>query len=60
MDKVEKRVNRSTREVTDGGTTSVQPATMKLKIRVTLSYATHNVFVKALKRSEVGMAFKPT
>ena len=33
---------------------------MKLKIRVTLSYPTHKVFVKASKRSVVGMAFKPT
>ena len=33
---------------------------MKLKTRVTLSYPTHKVFVKASKRSVVGMAFKPT
>ena len=33
---------------------------MKLKIRVTLSYPTHKVFVKVSKRSVVGMAFKPT
>ena len=33
---------------------------MKLKIKVTLSYPTHKVFVKASKRSVVGMAFKPT
>ena len=33
---------------------------MKSKIRVTLSYPTHEVFVKASKRSVVGMAFKPT
>ena len=33
---------------------------MKLKIRVTLSYPTHKVFVKASKRSVVDMAFKPT
>ena len=33
---------------------------MKLKKRVTLSYPIHKVFVKASKRSVVGMAFKPT
>ena len=33
---------------------------MKLKIRVTLSYPTHKVFVKVAKRSVVEMAFKPT
>ena len=35
-------------------------SSMKLKIRVTLSYATHKVFVKASKISMVDMAFKPT
>ena len=34
--------------------------TMKLPTRVTLSYPTHKVFVKASKRSVVGMASKPT
>ena len=34
--------------------------TMKSKIRVTLSYSTHKVFVKASRRSVVGMASKPT
>ena len=33
---------------------------MKLKIRVTLSYPTHKVFVKVSKGSVVDMAFKPT
>ena len=33
---------------------------MKLELRVTLSYATHKVFVKASKRFVVDMAFKPT
>ena len=33
---------------------------MKLKIRGTLSYPTHKVFVKVSKRSVVGMASKPT
>ena len=33
---------------------------MKSKLRVTLSYPTHKVFVKASRRSVVDMAFKPT
>ena len=33
---------------------------MESKLRVILSYPTHKVFVKASKRSVVGMAFKPT
>ena len=33
---------------------------MMLKTRVTLSYPTHKVFVKASKRSVVDVAFKPT
>ena len=31
LDKVEKRLNRSTRQVSDGGTTSAQPATIEVK-----------------------------
>ena len=64
LDKVEKRPNRSTSEVIDEvnnqGTTAAQPVTKEIKIRVTLSYPTHKVFVKASKRSVVDMAFKPT
>ena len=33
---------------------------MEVKLRVTLSYPTHKVFVKASKRSVVDMAFKPS
>ena len=33
---------------------------IKLQTRVTLSYPTHKVFVKASKRSVAGMASKPT
>ena len=33
---------------------------VKLKLRATLSYSTHKVFVKVSKRSVVDMAFKPT
>ena len=32
----------------------------KLKLRATLSYPAHKVFVKVSKRSVVDMAFKPT
>ena len=76
LDKVEKRLNRSTSEVIDGvnnqGTTAAQAATNGVKtkahivipytqgLRLTLSYPTHKVFVKASKRSVVDMAFKPT
>ena len=64
LDKVEKRLNRTTSEVIDGannlGTTAAQAVTNEVKIRVTLSYPTHKVFVKASKRSVVGKAFKPT
>ena len=34
--------------------------TLKCKVRVTLSYPTHKVFVKVSERSVVGMASKPT
>ena len=64
LDKVEKRLNRSTSEVIDGLTTKAPQlpnlSLMKLKIRVILSYPTHEVFVKVSKRSVVDMAFKPT
>ena len=60
LDKVEKRLNKSTRQATDGGTTGAQSATNGVKNKVILSYPTHKVFVKASKRSVVGMASKPT
>ena len=64
LDKVEKRLNRSISEVIDGvnnqGTTAAQLVSNEVKIRVTLLYPTHKVFVKASKRSVVDMAFKPT
>ena len=60
LDKVEKRLNRSTRQVSNGGTTGGQPATNEVKNKVTLSYPTQKVFAKVSKRSEVDMAFKPT
>ena len=64
LDKVEKRLNRSTSEVIDGAnnqdTTAVQVVTNEVKTKVTLSYPTHKVYGKASKRSDVDMAFKPT
>ena len=59
LDKVEKRLNRSSRQVNDGALTKPS-LPMKCKTRVTLSYPTHKVFVKVSKRSVVGMAFKLT
>ena len=60
LDKVEERLNRSTRQVSNGGTAGAQPATNEVKNKGTLSYPTLKVFVKVSKRSVVGMAFKPT
>ena len=60
LDKVEKRLNRSTREVSDGGTTATQPATNEVKNKGHIVIPTHKVFVKVSKRSVVDMAFKPT
>ena len=60
LEKVEKRLNRSTREVRDGvSNLAAQPVTSELKRRVTLLYPTHKVFVKVSKRYVVDMAFKP-
>ena len=60
LDKVEKRLNRSSRQVNDGALTMPNLPTMKLKTKGTLSYPTHKVFVKVSKRSVVGMASKHT
>ena len=60
LDKVEKRLNRSSRQVNDGALTVPNLPTMKCKIRGTLSYCTHKVYVKVSKRSVVGMASKLT
>ena len=63
LDKVEKRLNRSSSEVIEGLTTKAlqlpKLPLMESKLRVTLSYPTHKVFVKVSKRSVVDMAFKP-
>ena len=54
------RLNKSTRQATDGGTTSAQLATNEVKNKGHIVIPAHKVFVKASKRSVVGMAFKPT
>ena len=56
LDKVEKRLNRSSRQVNDGGNNNAQSANHEVQNRGTLSYPTHKVFVKVSKRSVVGMA----
>ena len=43
-----------------GATTLTSLPTMKCKVRATLSYPTHKVFVKVSERSVVGMASKLT
>ena len=60
LDKVEKRLNRASRQANDGATTMPNLLTMKCKTKGTLSYPTHKVFVKVSKRSVVGMASKLT
>ena len=60
LDKVEKRLNRSSRQANDGATTMPSLLTMECKTRGTLSYPTHKVFVKVSKRSVVRMASKFT
>ena len=59
LDKVEKRLNRSTSEVIDGVNNHRHYSCSTChqwhsKIRVILSYPTHKVFVKASERSVVG------
>ena len=60
LDKVEKRLNMSTRQVNDGGTNSAQSANNEVKNKGHIVIPTHKVFVKASKRSLVDMASKPT
>ena len=50
LDKVEKRLNRPSRQVNGGGS-NAQSANHGVQIRVTLSYPTHKVFVKVSKGS---------
>ena len=64
LDKVEKRLNRSSSEAIDGvnniGTTGTLLPLERLRVRAKLSYTTHKVFVKVSKRSVVDMASKLT
>ena len=64
LDKVEKRLNKPSSEVSDEannqGTAGAQPATNEVKPRVTLSYLMYKVFVKVSKRFVGGMAYRPT
>ena len=60
LDKVEKRLNRSTRQVNDGDTTSAQPATNEVKNKGHIVVPYTQGFVKVSKRSVVDMACKPT
>ena len=60
LDKVEKRLNKSSSQVNDRGNHSASLPTKECLVRVTLSYPTHKVFVKVSKRSVVGMASKLT
>ena len=61
LDKVEKRRNKSSRQVNDGGNNNAQSANQEVQSKVvTLSYPTHKVFVKVSERSVVDMASKLT
>ena len=64
LDKVEKRLNRSSSEAIDGvnnqGATGTPAVTQEVKSKDHISYPTHKVFVKVSKRSVVGMASKFT
>ena len=60
LDKVEKRLNKSSSQVNDRGNQNAQSANQGVQVRVTLSYPTHKVFVKVSKRSVVGMESKLT
>ena len=60
LDKVEKRLNKSSRQVNDGGNNTAQSANHEVQSKATLSYPTHKVFVKVSERSVVDMASKLT
>ena len=60
LDKVEKRLNRSSRQVIDGGTNNSQAANHEVKNKGHIVIPTHKVFVKVSKKSMVGMASKLT
>ena len=60
LDKVEGRLNRTSRQVADGGTNNAQAANHEVKNKGHIVIPTHKVFVKVSKRSAVGMASKLT
>ena len=61
LDKLEKRLNRSTREVSDGDSNqAAQPATKEVKNKGHTVIPIHKVFAEPSKRSVVDMAFRPT
>ena len=64
MNKVEKRLNKSTSETIDGvnnqGSTGAQAVTSEVKTKGHIVIPTHKVFVKASRRPVVDMTFKPT
>ena len=63
LDKVEKRLNKSTSEVIDGannqGNTAAQSVTSEVKTKGHIVIPMQKVFVKVSKRSVLDMAFKP-
>ena len=61
LDKVEKRLNRSSRQVNDGGNNNAQSANHEVqnKGHIVIPY-TQGLFLKVSKRSVVGMASKLT
>ena len=63
-DKVENRLNQSSSEAIDGANNRVPQVPLlplkKLRVRATLSFPTHKVFVEVSIRSVVGMASKLT
>ena len=64
LDKVEKRLNRPSRQVTDGannqGTAGAQPTSNEVKTKGHIVYLIHKVSVKASRRSVGGMTYRPT
>ena len=60
LDKVEKRLNKSCRQVNDGGNNNAQSANHEVQNKGHIVIPTHKVFVKVSKRSVVGMASKLT
>ena len=59
LDKVQKRLNRSTREVSDGGTTTAQLVTNEVKNKGHIVLPYTQGLCESIKRSVVDMAIKP-